>query len=54
MLAFSVQSSDTNSIDQRQLLLLRNALSHPEEDELVANQRNGGGTKVLHIKIKKI
>lgn len=42
LLAFSVQSSDTNSIDQRQSLLFGNpcpAFSCPQEDELMANQR---------------
>lgn len=54
LLTFSVWSSDTNSIDQRQFLLFGNALSCPEEDEPMANHRSGGGSRVLHIRSKHI
>lgn len=54
LLTLSIQSSDTNCVDQRQFLLLRNAFSCPEEDELMANDRSGGGSRVLHIRFKQI
>lgn len=54
LLTFSLQSSDTNSIDHRQFLLLENTLSCPEEDEPMANLGSGGGSSVLHIRIKQM
>lgn len=54
LLTLSIQSSDTNCVDQRQFLLLRNAFSCPEEDELMANNRSGGGSRVRHIRFKQI